>query len=315
MHMSRFLRSCRTLALAAALPALAGCGAVKGMAIKSVASTLAEGGTTVTSHDDPELVRGALDFALIMNESLLASVPKHEPLLTATCSQYTQYAFGFLQPDAEAAQFDDYEKSKTLSARAFTLAQRGRGYCWRGLEVKFPGITPLLKADGIAALAKAKKEHVPLLYWSAASLGSAIVLGGLDHPELLIDWPIVRALLERGLQLDESWSKGALHELMITVESQGEALGGSEERAMKHFARAVELQQNLSPGPYVALAMGIAKAKQDAPQFEKLLKQALEIDPEKDPSNRLVTLLTKKRAQMLLDHIDDIILRRPRPIG
>jgi tetratricopeptide (TPR) repeat protein len=308
-------RASRLFALGTALTLLAGCGMVKTAAIKSVANTLSEGGTTVTSHDDPELVRGALDFALIMNESLLASIPKHEPLLTATCAQYTQYAAGFLQPDAEEAQFDDYERSKGLSARAFTLAQRGRGYCWRGLEVKFPGITPKLKADGIAALAKAKKEHVPLLYWSAASLGASIVLGGLDHPELLIDWPIVRALLERGLALDETWNRGAFHELMITVESQGEALGGSEERAMKHFARSVELQQNLSPGPYVALAMGIAKAKQDYAQFEKLLKQALEIDPDKDPSNRLVTLLTKKRAQILLDHIDDIILKRPSPIG
>ena len=308
-------RASRLFALGTALTLLAGCGMVKTMAIKSVANTLSEGGTAVTSHDDPELVRGALDFALIMNESLLASIPTHEPLLTATCSQYTQYAFGFLQPDAEEAQFDDYEKSKVLSARAFTLAQRGRGYCWRGLEVRFPGITPRLKADGLAALAKAKKEHVPLLYWSAASLGAAITLGGIDHPELLIDWPIVRALLERGLALDETWNRGALHELMITVESQGEALGGSEERAMKHFTRAVELQQNLSPGPYVSLAMGIAKAKQDAGQFEKLLKQALDIDPEKDPANRLVTLLTKKRAQVLLDHIDDIILKRPSPIG
>jgi hypothetical protein len=83
---------------------------------------------------------------------------------------------------------------------------------------------------------------------------------------------------------------------------------------MKHFSRAVELTRNLSPGPYVALAMGIAKAKQDRGQFEKLLKEALAIDPEKDPSNRLVTLLTLKRAEFLLAHIDDIILKRPLPL-
>lgn len=282
---------------------------VKTAAIKTVANTLSEGGDTITSHDDPELVAGALPFALLLNESLLASVPRHEPLLTVTCGEYTQYAFGFLQPDAEAAQFDDYEASKALSERALKSALRGRDFCWRGLEVRFPGITPALKQDPASAVRRAQKKHVPLLYWSAASLGAAISLGGLDHPELLIDWPIVRGLAERGISLDDGWNRGALHELMITVESQGEALGGSEIRAREHFARAVELQRGLSPGPYVALAMGVSKSKQDRAEFEKLMQQALAIDPNADPGNRLITLLAQKRARVLLDHIDDLFLQ------
>ncbi len=309
MDTSRLNRVVGLLALAAALAATGGCALAKPMLLKAVAKTLSEPGSAVTSHNDPDTVRGAMDFALITDDSLLASIPKYEPLLTSTCSQYTQYAFGFIQPDAEAAQFDDFERSQVISARALRLALRGRDYCWRALEVKFKGITPLLKADPVAALRKAKREHVPLLYWSAASLGAAISLGGLDHPELLIDWPVVRALAERALALDETWNRAALHELMITVESQGAEFGGSEERARQHFARAVAVQQGLSPGPYVSLAMGIAKAKQDRDEFEKLLKQALAIDPEKDPANRLPTLLTQQRARVLLAHIDDIILR------
>ena len=250
------------LSLAVALTGAGGCGLVKPMLLKSVANTLSGPGGVVTSHNDPETVRGALDFALITNESLLASIPNHVPLLIATCSQYTQYAFGFIQPDAEALQFDDFEKSQVISARALRLALRGRDFCWRALEVRFKGITPRLKTDPDAALREAKRDDVPLLYWSAASLGAAISLGGINHPELVIDWPIVRALAERALALDDTWNRGALHELMITVESQGEALGGSEERARKHFARAVEIQQGLSPGPYVALAMGVVKANQ-----------------------------------------------------
>lgn len=299
------------LVFVAALVSAAGCSLVKPLAMRGVASALSGEGNVVTAHNDPETVRGALDFALITNESILASIPKHEPLLTTTCSQYTQYAFGFIQPEAEAVQFDDYERSKPISARAFRLAVRGRDFCWRGLEVRFKGITEQLKADPVMALRKAKRDHVPLLYWSAASLGASISLGGIDHPELLIDWPVVRALAERALALDETWNRGALHELMITVESQGETLGGSEERARKHFARAVQVQQGLSPGPYVALAMGVVKARQDRAEFEKLLKQALAIDPEKDPANRLVTILTRARAQVLLDHIDEIILKSP----
>jgi predicted anti-sigma-YlaC factor YlaD len=298
----------RIAGLGLAVLAVSSCGAIKSSAIKTVANTLAEGGTAITSHDDPDLVADALPFALLLNESLLASVPKHEGLLTATCSQYTQYAFGFIQADAEAAQFDDYERSKYLSNRALKAASRGRDYCWRALELRFPGVSARLKADPATAAPPAKKPHVPLLYWSAASLGAAVSLGGLDRPELLINWPVVRSLAERALALDEAWGRGSLHELMITVESQGEALGGSEERARAHFARAVEIQKGLSPGPYMSLALGIAKGKQDRAEFEKLLQQALAIDANADPDNRLITLILQKRARLLLEHVDDLIL-------
>ena len=66
----------------------------------------------------------------------------------------------------------------------------------------------------------------------------------------------------------------------------------------------------------MALALGISKGKQDRAEFEKLLQQALAIDPDADPDNRLVTLITQKRARLLLAHIDDLILgpdAAPRP--
>jgi len=69
---------------------------------------------------------------------------------------------------------------------------RGRDYCLRALDVRFKGIGPRLLADPTPALAPAKKEDVPLLYWSAASWGAAIALG-IDRPDLVIDLPTVRA--------------------------------------------------------------------------------------------------------------------------
>jgi TRAP transporter TatT component family protein len=291
-----------------------GCATVNRVAVKRVAGTLAEGGDSVTSHDDPDLIAGAMPFALMLHESLLASVPTFEPLLTTTCSLYAQYAFGFLAAEAEALQRDDYDRSQYVTGRALKLAERGRKYCWRGLEVTFRGITEALKVDPARALMRAKKEHVPLLYWSAAALGAAISTGGIEHPELLIDWPVVRALAERALALDATWHNGSIPELMITVESQGDALGGSEERARRYFARAVAIQQGLSPAPYVSLATGVAKANQDRDEFTRLLDQALAIDPEKDPSHRLITLITQKRARLLLERIDDLFLEpAPRP--
>jgi predicted anti-sigma-YlaC factor YlaD len=122
---------------------------------------------------------------------------------------------------------------------------------------------------------------------------------------LIVGFPVVRALAERALALDEGWSKGAIHELMISLDSLPEALGGDPKRARQHFDHAVALQKGQVPGPYIALAVGVSVPEGNRGEFEKLLKQALDMDPNADPSARLATLITQRRARALLDQIDN----------
>ena len=294
----------RLLAVTCALAALPGCAMVKHKAVGMVASTLASSGDVFTRDDDPELVGQAIPFGLKLYESLLDSAPKNQDLLLATCSNFTQYGVAYLETEAlvlgEAKHHDEVTH---LNDRALKLYMRARGYCLRAMEVRFPGIGPNLLKDPGTALAGARKADVPLLYWTAASWGSAIGLA-LDKPDISIDLPTVRALADRAIALDESWGKGALHEMFISLDSLSEGLGGSPARARAHFKRAVELQRGLSPGPYVALALGIAVPAQDRAEFESLLKQAIDIDPEKEPSMRLVTLVQQRRARALLDQVE-----------
>ena len=291
------------------LPLVAGCALVKRKAVGMVASTLASSGDVFTRDDDLELVGDAIPFGLKLYESLLDSAPRNKDLLIATCSNFTQYGVAFLETEAAVlGEAQHHDEVAHLNGRALKLYLRAKGYCLRAMEVRFPGIGPKLLTDPVPALARAEKKDVPLLYWMAASWGSAISLG-VDKPDIVIDMPTVRALADRALALDENWGKGALHEMFVSLDSLPEALGGSPARAREHFARAVELQKGLSPGPYVALATGVAVPAQDRAEFEKLLQTALAIDPEKDPSVRLVTLVQQRRARALLDHIDTLFTK------
>ncbi len=294
----------RLLGLLAVLAVLPGCAMLKHKAVGMVADTLASSGDVFTRDDDLELVGQAIPFGLKLYESLLDSAPKNKDLLLATCSNFTQYGVAFLETEALVlGETKHHDEVVHLNDRALKLYLRARGYCLRAMEVRFPGIGPKLLRDPAAALTGAKKADVPLLYWTAAAWGSAIGLA-LDKPDISIDLPTVRALADRAVALDESWSKGALHEMLISLDSLGEGLGGSTERARAHFKRAVEIQGGSSPGPYVALALGIAVPAQDRAEFESLLKTAIEIDPEKEPSLRLVTLVQQRRARALLDQIE-----------
>ena len=298
------MRLCVSLLLTIAVTSSTACS-LKKIAANTIASTLAESGTTFTSDEDLQLVGDAIPFALKLQESTLESTPKHLGLLVATCSGFTQYAYAYVETDAEALPSSRRAEIQAARDRALKLYVRARGYCLRAMDARFGEKTSdTLMQRPEAVLAKARAADVPLLYWTAASWGSAIALG-IDRPELAIDLPTVRVLADRALALDERWSKGALHELFITLDSLPEALGGNPARAKEHFDKAVEIQKGLSPGPYLSLAIGVAVAAQDRAEFERLLKTALAVDPEKDPSSRLVTLVTQKRARLLLDRIDE----------
>ena len=301
IHMGMFSR----FAILASLgTVLSGCALVKHKAVGMVASTLTSSGDVFSRDEDPELVGQAIPFGLKLYESLLDSAPKNKDLLIATCSNFTQYGAAYLETDALVlGEAQHHDEVAHLNQRALKMYLRAKGYCLRAMEVRFPGIGPKLLIDPVPALAKAEKKDVPLLYWMAASWGSAIGLG-IDRPDIVIDMPAVRALAERALALDEGWSKGSLHEMFVSLDSLPEALGGSPAHAREHFARAVDLQHGQSPGPYVALATGVAMPAQDRAEFRSLLDRALAIDPEKEPSTRLVTIVQQRRARALLDQID-----------
>ena len=289
---------------ALAVVAASGCS-FKTMAVKTVADTLSQSGETFSRDDDPELVRNAVPFALKTYESLLESIPKHEGLLLAACSGFTQYAYAFIQTDADLLEATDYEAASQLKDRALKLYLRGRGYCIRALELHRPGVERKLQVDPSNALAWTSRKEVPVLYWTGAAWGAAIAIG-LDKPELVSDVPAVKALMERALELQEDYGKGAVHAIMISLEALPEAMGGSKERARQHFERAVELSGGQDPGPYVTLAASVALPAQNRDEFVKLLDQALAIDPDKNPSSRLATLIAQKRARHLLSRVGEL---------
>jgi predicted anti-sigma-YlaC factor YlaD len=301
----------RATALALTLGAVSACS-LKTMAVNSVAGMLSESGTTFSSDEDPDLVRDAVPFALKLYESLLESVPKHPDLLRATCSAFTQYAYAFVQADAELIQSEDFEAGEALNARALRLYLRGRTYCFRALELRRAGIVETLRMTPGTALSWARVQDVELLYWTGASWGAAISLGQ-DQPALMADVPAVQALMARALALDEDWGGGAIHSALISLEALPEIMGGSPARARRHFDRAVELSKGLDPGPYVTLAASVAQPAQDRAEFERLLTQALAIDPDAAPEIRLPSLIAQKRARHLLARVNELFFEPAAP--
>ena len=90
------------------------------------------------------------------------------------------------------------EEIQALRDEAVKLYLRAKGYCMRAMEVQFPGIGKALDSDPVAALKRAKKkEDVPLLYWTAASWGAALLYftGSKEHNVRLRGYALRKKLL------------------------------------------------------------------------------------------------------------------------
>ena len=124
---------------------------------------------------------------------------------------------------------------------------------------------------------------------------------------MLAHLPEVEALLERALELDESWNQGALHTFQVTLAS-AKPSQPDYQKIRKHFDRALDLSGGNQAGLYVAYAEAISISKQDRSEFVSLLKKALAIDPDQYKERRLANLVAQRRARWLLERVDDLIL-------
>ena len=290
--------------------ALVGTGcSVKRMAVNQVGNALAGGGTTFASDDDPELVKAAVPFSLKLMEGLLNQSPRHEGLLLGASSGFTQYAYAFVQQDADEMEDKDLAAAEDMRARTRRLYLRARNYGLRGLEVRHKGFEKALRANAKQAVRVTTVKDVPLLYWTAVSWAGAVSLSK-DNPDLIADMPIVEAMIDRALALDEAFSDGAIHTFLITYEmSRPGGAGDPAARSRQQFERALALTGGHQAAPMVSFAEAVCVQKQDLKQFDALLQQALAINPDAKPECRLVNLVMQRRAKWLLSRKDQLFLR------
>jgi predicted anti-sigma-YlaC factor YlaD len=240
-------------------------------------------------------------------ESLLAESPRHQGLLLAAASGFTQYSYAFVQQEADEMEPRDLGEAERLRKRARRLYLRARNYGVRGLEVRHRDFNSSLRQNPKQTVEQASRVDVPLLYWTAASWGAAISISK-DDPELIADLPAVEALIDRALQLDENTTR-EIHGFLITYEpSRPNGKGDPYQRSRGHFEKALALSSGQLASPLVALAEAVSISKQDRKEFESLLRRALAIQVDAKPEWRLANLVMQRRARWLLSRTDELFL-------
>jgi len=141
-----------------------------------------------------------------------------------------------------------------------------------------------------------------------------------NHPwtkVLMISGYVLPALIERSLDLNETYDDGVIHSFLITYDMNrlkpkadrfdpGEAKTVEQKiaNATVHYDRAMVLCGGRQAGPHVSYAESVLTVKKDRAGFEKALNTALKIDVNKAPDLRILNLVMQRRAKFLLARID-----------
>lgn len=287
-----------------------GCATVRRTAINMVGDAMVSGNSVFETDEDLELVGAALPFGLKLMEILLGESPNHPGLLQTSCKGFVLYSYAYVSYEAEVTEEQDLYRARAMKKRARRLYMRALKYGLRGLERSYPGFENQLRLEPEEAVAQITRKNMerdlPFLYWSSAALGLAISLFP-DDPEMIARLPEVEAMINRGLELDESWGEGSFHEFKIKLVAAkvGEL---DQDLLRKHYERALELSMGRNAGLYVSYVEAVSIPTQNVSEFSSLLEQVLAINPDQHPENRLLNQIAQRRAQWLLNRTDELFL-------
>ena len=238
-------------------------------------------------------------------EKQVARNPDNPDLLLKAVTELTIYSYAFFMEQADREIVINYNQGRNLYNRALNIFNRAKDYGLRGIKLQYPGFDSLMIATKMESFTF-KKEDVPFLYWTAAAWGGAISSSKGDLA-YIVEIPKVGWLLERALEVEAEWNKGALYSAMISYSmKRPDQVGKGEKQARMYFKKALETSGGNASSPYVTLAEVVSVINQDREEFEDLLNQALIIDFDMDPELKLSNIIAQSRARWLLAQKEEL---------
>lgn len=266
---------------------LSGCASIVASTTGGMAASLSD---AILEQNDPETVESGTPAYLLLIDGLILDSPKNEALLLSGARLYGAYAGVFVQ---------DNERAQRLTTRARDYAERA--LCRHRTSLCNLATRPF--DDYRATLAKTEKRDVPFLYALGSAWAGWIQAHSSDW-NAVADLARVRAVMERVVELDETYDSGSAH-LYLGVMSTllPPTLGGKPEVGRAHFERAIVLSQGRDLMAKVEYARRYARLVFDRSLHDRLLNEVLQA-PVTAPGLTLRNTLAQRAARDLLKSAD-----------
>lgn len=271
------------------LPVLiSGCAVIVKKAGNSFSGSLTE---VILNHNDLATVREAMPAYMLLMDSFIRRHPESVQTYTTAATLYSAYA-GLIPADDEA--------------RAERLSDKAMDYAFKALCLEEEGLCQV--NDMPFETYETRLEDASLdtsLLFTVASTWAGWVQTNKSDWNAVAQLPKAKAMMEKVLQQDETYSDGQGHMYMGVLESLvPPAAGGDLEKAKRHFEKASTIADGENLMAKVLYAKNYARMMFDKELHQKLLNEVLEADPEAE-NLTLMNMAAQKRAEKLQESAQD----------
>jgi hypothetical protein len=277
--------------------------------VNHTASILVKAMPAFEKETNIEFAEQSIGAHLKLIEGLLELEPDNSELLLLVARGYTLYTFGFVEEKIDVADKQNNDKEKNeLILQASDFYSRAQKYGFKSIFQSHSKIYNVIEKglDELSSELKTfKRKDVPELFWTAFAWGRLIYLKQ-NEPALLASLPKVELIMQRVLELDESYYFGGVH-LFYGAYYGGRPVmfGGDLMKAKQHLQRAVDISQGRFLMAKLLFAQYYAIPVQDRELFEITLQQIISAPPNLFPEQSLTNQLAKKRAKRWIKNTDE----------
>jgi len=220
----------------------------------------------ILNQNDPETVRAGAPAFLLLLDGFVDGNPDDRDLLRATADLYGSYATVFV---------DDGDRARRLATKALAYA---RSALCKEASGSCDGLVKIY-AEFVPSLAGFGPGDLTYLYSFGAAWAGWVKLHSEDW-NARADLPKIEALMQRIVDLDETYQWGRAHLYLGVLNSQlPPSLGGRPEHAREHFERSIELSEGRDLISKVEFARRYARLVFDQRLHDRLLEEVLDADP------------------------------------
>ncbi|MGL1930965.1 MAG: TRAP transporter TatT component family protein [Desulfotalea sp.] len=240
----------------------------------------------IQQQTDIQLVCDGAPSYLLMVDSMLASNPEDESMLSLASQAYIGYTGALAACEAP-------------NTKISINGKKARLYGSRLLEEMVHIQTEPDKL--VENLAKMRKSDVPELFWGSFGILTWIQLES-GSPAAMADLTIVAKTMERVLALDENFQGGAPHLFFGGYYAARPVyIGGDPEKARIHFEKALKNGDRKFLLTHVTYAKTIARLTFDKELHDSLLKEVINFPIDSAPQYALSNRIAQKQAKELLE--------------
>ncbi|MFA9410650.1 MAG: TRAP transporter TatT component family protein [Deltaproteobacteria bacterium] len=260
------------------------------------------------SYWDYDLAGEAVPATIVQFEGILRVIPDNESMLAQLSQAYVAYAYGWVEVDAEALDFEgNYEEADVQRGRARIMYLRAMDLTRHRIRLHNGDVDIAVKAtvEDLEAWLQAafvEAADAEMLLWHGYAWGSYIN-ASKDDMEAIADLAYAKAFVARSIELDPNYYNAAGYTFMgVATASE---MAADMDAAKVYFENALArterraLQAQLNMARYYAVKTG------DRDLFDKLLTEVMDAhDPL--PEARLSNLMARERAALYIENADQL---------